>query len=76
MRRPLEAAVESMPDYGEALDALSARDRALVETRVKDRTAYEDIAGRFRFPGADAARMAVSRVLQRLLDRFGHKRHH
>ena len=48
--------------------ALSLRDRQLVVARIEAQWSYDEIARHFGMPTADAARMAVSRALRRLLD--------
>jgi RNA polymerase sigma factor (sigma-70 family) len=69
-RSPLEQAVtaEAVSRYQEALMTLSARDRQLVVARIEAQWSYDEIAKHFTMPTADAARMAVSRALRRLLD--------
>jgi RNA polymerase sigma-70 factor, ECF subfamily len=69
-RSPLEQAVtaEAVSRYQEALMTLSARDRQLVVARIEAQWSYDEIAKHFAMPTADAARMAVSRALRRLLD--------
>ena len=56
--------------YGEALQQLGERDRALIESRLEDHATYEEIATRFSLPTAGAARMSVSRAMRRLADRL------
>ena len=67
---PLERAVEAeaVSQYNQALMALSLRDRQLVVARIEAQWSYDEIARHFGMPTADAARMAVSRALRRLLD--------
>lgn len=67
---PLERAVESeaVSRYHEALVALSPRDRQLVVARIEAQWTHHEIARHFGMPTPDAARMAVSRALKRLLD--------
>jgi RNA polymerase sigma-70 factor (ECF subfamily) len=67
---PLEQAVkaEVVSRYYQALTRLSARDRKLVVARVEAQWSYDEIARNFAMPTSDAARMAVSRALRRLLD--------
>ncbi len=47
---------------------LSLRDRQLVVARIEAQWSHDEIARHFGMPTADAARMAVSRALRRLLD--------
>jgi len=67
---PEEQAVqaEAVSKYCEALGMVSPRDRQLVVARVEAQWTYHEIAKHFTMPTADAARMAVSRALRRLLD--------
>jgi RNA polymerase sigma-70 factor (ECF subfamily) len=67
---PEEHAVqaEAVSKYHEALAQISSRDRQLVVLRIEAQWTYEEIATHFTMPTADAARMAVSRALRRLLD--------
>ena len=67
---PLEQAVkaEAVSRYHEALATLSPRDRQLVVSRIEAQWSYDEIARHFDMPTPDAARMAVSRALRRLLD--------
>ena len=67
---PLEQAVraEAVSRYHEALLRLSPRDRELVVARIEAQWSYDEIARHFNMPTPDAARMAVSRALRRLLD--------
>jgi RNA polymerase sigma-70 factor (ECF subfamily) len=67
---PLEQAVESeaVSRYHEVLATLSTRDRQLVVARIEAQWTHDEIARHFRMPTADAARMAVSRALHRLLE--------
>ena len=65
---PLEFAIqaESYERYRQALGSLKARDREMVVARVEVQWSLAEIAQRFGMRTADAARMAVSRALQRL----------
>ena len=67
---PLEQAVEAeaVTRYQQALGTLSVRDRQLVVARIEAQWSHDEIASHFGMPTADAARMAVSRALRRLLD--------
>ena len=67
---PEEQAVqaEGVSKYCQALAMVSPRDRQLVVARVEAQWTYDEIAKHFSMPTPDAARMAVSRALRRLLD--------
>jgi RNA polymerase sigma-70 factor, ECF subfamily len=67
---PEEQAVkaEAVSRYHEALGALSSRDRQLVVARIEAQWSYDEIAMHFAMSTPDAARMAVSRALRRLMD--------
>ena len=67
---PEEQAVrkEAISQYFEALGVLTSRDRQLVVARIEAQWTYAEIAKHFGIPSADAARMAVTRALGRLLD--------
>jgi len=67
---PLEHAVEAeaVSRYHDGLATLGTRDRQLVVARIEAQWAHDEIARHFGMPTPDAARMAVSRALRRLLD--------
>jgi DNA-directed RNA polymerase specialized sigma24 family protein len=67
---PLEQAVkaEAVSRYHQALTRISPRDRELVVARIEAQWNYDEIARHFSVPTPDAARMAVSRALHRLMD--------
>jgi RNA polymerase sigma-70 factor (ECF subfamily) len=67
---PLEQAVtaEAVSRYYQALTTLTARDRQLVVARIEAQWTHDEIAKHFELPTSDAARMAVSRALHRLLE--------
>jgi RNA polymerase sigma-70 factor (ECF subfamily) len=69
---PHEEAVraEHVDRYHRALAELSSRDRELVVARMEAQWTYDEIARRFGMPSGDAARMAVSRALKRLMERI------
>ena len=73
---PWEHAVkaEAVSRYCEALTTLSPRDRQLVVARIEAQWTHDEIARHFALRTPDAARMAVSRALQRLLDAVTHRR--
>lgn len=70
---PLEVTLqhESYERYREALNRLTARDRALVVARMEAQWSFATIAKRFWMATPDAARMAVNRVLKRLTSQIG-----
>lgn len=59
---------EHVDRYHRALGLLSSRDRELVVARIEAQWTYDELARRFGMPSADAARMAVSRALKRLME--------
>lgn len=67
---PLERAVEAeaVSRYNQALTTLTPRDRQLVVARIEAQWSHDEIARHFGMSTPDAARMAVSRALRRLLD--------
>jgi RNA polymerase sigma-70 factor (ECF subfamily) len=73
---PLEQAVksEAVSKYYQALSGLSLRDRQLIVARIEAQWSYDEIANYFNMPTPDAARMAVSRALRRLLDSLKEER--
>ncbi|HKH73807.1 MAG TPA: sigma-70 family RNA polymerase sigma factor [Vicinamibacterales bacterium] len=75
---PWEHAVkaEAVSRYCEALTMLSPRDRQLVVARIEAQWTHDEIARHFALPTPDAARMAVSRALRRLLDSVIHRQGH
>jgi RNA polymerase sigma-70 factor (ECF subfamily) len=70
LRSPYEEAVraEDVYRYHVALAQLPSRDRELVVARIEAQWTYEEIATRFGMPSPDAARMAVTRALKRLME--------
>lgn len=72
---PIEAAirVEAYDRYRSALGTLRPRDREMVVARVEMQWSAEQIAERFTMPSVDAARVAVSRALKRLSEKFTRK---
>lgn len=70
---PLELAMqaESYDRYRRALGALKPRDREIVVARLEVQWSLAEIARRFRLRTPDAARMAVTRALQRLSAHLG-----
>jgi RNA polymerase sigma factor (sigma-70 family) len=65
---PLEFAIrtESYDRYRQALDQLKPQDREMIVARVEAQWSLQEITQRFGMRTVDAARMAVSRALQRL----------
>ena len=59
--------------YGEALQQLNGRDRALIESRLEEHATYEEIATRFSLQSAAAARVAVMRAIRKLADLLAKK---
>ena len=54
--------------YRLALKRLRPKDRELVVARIESQWTHEGIAGFFGFPSTPAARMAVKRALQKLIN--------
>lgn len=75
---PLEAAIrqEAYERYRDALVELSQRDREMIVARVEAQWSLPEIAQRFGMRTVDAARMAVSRALQRLSQRLTPRARH
>ena len=69
---PLEAAIkhERMQRYENALAALSVSDREAIIGRLELGLPYSDLAVALRKPTADAARLAVTRAMVRLVSRM------
>jgi RNA polymerase sigma-70 factor, ECF subfamily len=67
-RSPLELAIgnERAARYRHALGQLRQRDRELVELRLEEGLAYQEIAARLGFRTADASRVATGRAIWRL----------
>jgi RNA polymerase sigma-70 factor (ECF subfamily) len=59
---------EAVSKYYEALGLISPRDRKYVVARIEAQWTYSEIAQQFGMPSVDAARMAVRRALERLMD--------
>jgi len=77
--RPLANEDEPVPDMPigpdvEALDLLSERDRELIRARIEQGLSYEQIARLFELPSADAARVSVTRAIQRLAENIRDRR--
>jgi RNA polymerase sigma-70 factor, ECF subfamily len=72
LRSPYEEAVraEDVYRYHVALSNLPSRDRELIVARIEAQWTYDEIASRFSMPTPDAARMAVTRALGRLMERI------
>ena len=69
---PLEAVVrvEAYERYRAALTDLNPRDREMIVARIEMQWSLAEIAQRFGIKTPDAARMAVSRALRRLMTRL------
>ena len=69
---PLEEAVrtEAYDRYRAVLVQLSPRDREMVVARIEAQWSLGEIAQRFNMRTVDAARMAVTRALRRLVDKL------
>lgn len=69
---PLEEAIkaEAVEHYHLGLNELTPRDREFVVARIEAQWSYEEIKNHFGMPTPDAARMAVTRALNRLMDRL------
>lgn len=65
---PLDAAIQAQNNrrLRAAMCRLSSRDRLAILLRLQRDLTYEEIAGRLRFPTANAARVAVRRAAVRL----------
>jgi len=69
---PLDAAIrdEQLTRYHAALQRLTAQERDLITARLEMGLSYEELAGVFRKPSWNAARMATVRALLRLADQL------
>jgi RNA polymerase sigma-70 factor (ECF subfamily) len=69
-RSPLEAAIgaEAVEQYEAALQRLRDDDRELIVSRIELGLTYSEIAAATGRPSADAARMAVTRAIARLIE--------
>jgi RNA polymerase sigma factor (sigma-70 family) len=70
---PLEVAIkaEAYQRYRQALEGLNTKDRGLVVARIEVQWSLAEIAHRFGIRTVDAARMAVTRAVQRLTQNLG-----
>jgi len=66
---PLEVAIQQQTyeRYRRALTTLGVRDRELIVARIEAQWSLAEIAHRFQIRTVDAARMAVTRAVQRLI---------
>lgn len=66
---PLQQAMlqQDMNHYRAGLATLCPRDQAMIRARFEDTLSYDEIAARFGKPNANAARVAVTRAIARLL---------
>jgi RNA polymerase sigma-70 factor (ECF subfamily) len=71
---PLEAAIgsEAVERYETALQRLGDEERELVVARLEMGLTYAELAAAVGKPSADAARMAVTRAIARLIEAMGH----
>jgi RNA polymerase sigma-70 factor, ECF subfamily len=70
---PLELAIkaEAYQRYRQALEGLNTKDRGLIVARIEVQWSFAEIAHRFGMRTVDAARMAVTRAVQRLTKNLG-----
>ena len=73
---PLEQAIgrEGFERYEAALQQLKEADREAIIARIELQQSYEEIAIALGKPNANAARMAVTRALTRLVEAMAHQR--
>jgi RNA polymerase sigma-70 factor (ECF subfamily) len=73
---PLEQAIgkEGVQRYDDALSRLRDVDREAIVARIELQQSYEEIAVAIGKPTANAARVAVTRALARLIEELGHER--
>jgi len=73
---PLEQAIgrEGFERYETALQRLTATDREAIIARIELQQSYEEVALSLGKPNANAARMAVTRALARLVEAMAHDR--
>jgi RNA polymerase sigma factor (sigma-70 family) len=73
---PLEHAIgrEGIERYEAALHRLKPSDREAIVARIELQQSYEEVAIALGKPNANAARVAVTRALARLVEEMGHER--
>ena len=73
---PLEHAIgrEGMERYEAALARLKESDREAIVARMEMQQSYEEVAAALGKPNANAARVAVTRALARLIEEMDHER--
>src|SRR5688500_685230 len=73
---PLERAIgkQGFERYEQALKTLKPTDRDAIVARIELQESYEEVAIALGKPNANAARMAVTRGLARLLEAMQHER--
>jgi RNA polymerase sigma-70 factor, ECF subfamily len=73
---PLETAIgrQAIERYDAALQRLKPSDREAIVARIELQQSYDEIATVLAKPNADAARMAVTRALARLVEEMDHER--
>jgi RNA polymerase sigma factor (sigma-70 family) len=73
---PLEQAIgrQGMERYEAALQRLKPIDREAIVARLELQQSYEEVAVALRKPNANAARVAVTRAVARLVEEIDHER--
>ncbi len=73
-RSPIEELIgkEVLREYQSALESLDERDQEAIVLRIEMEMSYEDIALAIGSPSANAARMRVTRGLQKLVEAMRH----
>ena len=73
---PLEQAIgkQGFERYEQALKTLKPVDRDAIVARIELQQSYEEVAIALGKPNANAARMAVTRALARLIEAMQHER--
>jgi RNA polymerase sigma-70 factor, ECF subfamily len=71
---PLEEAIgrQALDRYESALESLAPSDREAIVARIELQCTYDEVAVALGKPTADAARVAVTRALARLLEAMNH----
>ena len=73
---PLAQAIghEGIERYEAALERLRPADREAIVARIELQQSYEEVAAALGKPTPDAARVAVTRALARLVEEMDHER--
>jgi len=73
---PLEEVIgrEGFERYEAALERLKPSDREAIVARIELQQSYDEVAVAIRKPNANAARVAVTRALARLIEEMDHER--